>query len=142
LGSPREEIGGVPRARAGGGGKKLVAVLLYSLDFPPETERKIVEDSRRFGDPLPDKIKNKPHLFLGLSLYLNAWFELDPERSHHHGLERIKRSTIFEYANDYGLSEEQTEDMIFYLREMDTAHLDRLKARQPKPETKGKRGRK
>lgn len=105
--------------------------------MPPDVERRTIEECRRFGEPLPDKIKNRPQLHLGLVLYLNAWFELDTERTA--ALAQIKRSDIFAYAHDYGLSEEQTEDLWFYVRQMDGEHLKRVQAKMPKT-PKGKRG--
>lgn len=80
---------------------------------------------------------------MGLDLYLNAFYDLDNDRSYKDGVEPIKRSDIKQYARDCELSEEQTDDLLFYIFEMDKAHRARVKSKQPKPpEHKGKRGRK
>lgn len=63
---------------------------------------------------------------------------MDPERSE--ALRPIKRSDIFAYARDYDLSEEQTEDMVYYIREMDRAHLKREAAKLKPPPKAPRRG--
>lgn len=93
-----------------------------------------MRDHRQFGDPLPEAVKNKPHLGLGLALWFNAWFELDYER------ERpayITRSMCFQYARDYDFSEAQRDDLWYYIRHMDRKFLEYWVAKN-KPKTKGK----
>lgn len=86
---------------------------------------------------MPDKIKNAPALYLGLALYLNAWFELDLERDRTK-LEPIKRSSCFEYAADFDLTEEQADDLWFYIQRMDRDFLAWYKTKLPKPPKTGK----
>jgi hypothetical protein len=69
---------------------------------------------------------------MGLQLYLNAFFDLDSERSHGMGLTRIAWSSIKDYAIAYEFSEEQTEDLIFLIKRMDAAHLERLDSKTAK----------
>jgi len=76
-------------------------------------------------------MKKPPQLFLGLSLYLNAWHELDGERDRNK-LEPIRRSSVFEYADDFGFDETQREDLWFYIREMDRDFLKFWKPKVPK----------
>lgn len=91
------------------------------------------QEAANTGETLDPKIANKPHLHLGLALYYNAWFELDTERNRAEG-ERIKRSACFEYAYDYEFSEEQREDLWFYVQHMDRAFLNwQASKRPPKP---------
>jgi hypothetical protein len=98
----------------------------------------------KFGEELPKAMQNKPNLHVGLSLYFNAWFELDLERDRKEA-EYIKRSQVFEYARDYELSHEQREDMWFYIQQMDREFLPwwlkRNKPKEPKVPTipKGRR---
>lgn len=100
-------------------------------------------EARRFREPLPKRIENKPELFLGSALYLNAWFELDSERDRGR-YQRINRSMCFAYATDYDLSEEQRDDLWFFIQKMDTEFLEWWQRRQPKTkaprEPKGKKG--
>ena len=81
------------------------------------------------GQPLPDRIKNAPRLKLGLALYYEAFFDLDAERKHDNSFAHIPRSAMWAYAQQYELSSEQTEDLIYLLREMDLAHIKRLEAK-------------
>lgn len=109
-------------------------------EFPPEVETKIRAEARRFREPLPKRIENKPDLFLGSALYLNAWFELDTERDRTK-YQRINRSMCFGYAQDYELSEEQRDDLWFFIQKMDSEFLEWWIKRQPKPrEPKVKKG--
>ena len=45
----------------------------------------IAQQSVRMGQPLPARIANAPELMLGLQVYLQAFFDLDSERSHANG---------------------------------------------------------
>lgn len=80
----------------------------------------------RVGQPLPDRIANAPELKPGLQLFLQAFFDLDAERTHALTLTPIPWTSIKAYADAYALDEEQTEDLLFLVRRMDDAHLKRL----------------
>ena len=114
------------------------------MDFPPEVERSYYEDKRKFGEELPERVKNKPVLKPGLALFFNAWFELDGERERS-SYQRIKRSDVFEYAYDYALTWTQTLDLWFYVRKMDAEFFEWHKKKYPppkppKPPRKGRNG--
>jgi hypothetical protein len=95
-------------------------------------ERNIAKQSLRSGAKLPDRIANAPELFFGLQLYLDAFFDLDSERSHGMGLTPISWSSIKSYAVAYEFDEDQTESLLFLIRAMDHAHLKRLDKKQGK----------
>ena len=82
--------------------------------------------------PLPTNIQNAPELDLGLQLYLQAFFDLDSERSHAFSLVRIPSSAIRKYAWEFDFDDEQCELLTFYIEQMDGAHLARLRAKQDK----------
>ncbi len=103
---------------------------MYVLDLGP-TERTIARQAYRAGQPIPDRIRDAPRLIKGLELYFNAFFDLDSERSHNMGITPIRRRSMWEYATDYELDEEQREDLIYLVREMDNAHIKRLEAKKP-----------
>lgn len=107
-------------------------------EYPADVEEQFRRDARRFGDPLPKRIANKPALFFGMALYLNAWFELDSERKRP---EPISRSMCFQYAHDYDLSEEQRDDLWYFMQRTDNAFLTwwskRQRSHKPK---KGQQG--
>lgn len=95
------------------------------LELGP-TEQSIAKQSVRSGQPIPDRIANAPALRLGLLFYLQAFFDLDAERSQGMGLGRIPWSSVIQYAAHYELDEEQTDSLLDFIRIMDVAHLKRL----------------
>ncbi len=96
-----------------------------------DIEENILKQAKRFGQPIPDRIANKPVLQTGLEFHLDAFFDLDTERTHALDLTPIPRSKIVEYANEYELDESQKERLLFFIRRMDNEHIKRLKAKQP-----------
>lgn len=78
------------------------------------------------GQPLPDRIANAPELYSGLELYLQAFFDLDTERSHSMGVTMIPVSAIKEYAIAYEFDNEQSEDLMYLIRKMDVAHTTKI----------------
>lgn len=74
------------------------------------------------------RIAAKPHLPTGLILYYEAFFDLDTERNHGMGLASIPWSAIVRYGDYYELN---TDELIYFIRKMDNAHLERL-ARESK----------
>lgn len=102
-------------------------------EYPPDLEEQIRREARRFREPLPKRIENKPSLFFGMALYLNAWFELDTERKRP---EPISRSMCFQYAHDYELSEEQRDDLWYFVQRADNTFLTWLNKRQRRPTAK------
>jgi len=101
-------------------------------EFPPEVEKRIRAEARRFKEPLPKRILEKPELFFGNALFFNAWFDLDQERERPN---RIARSMCFQYALDYELDSEQQEDLWYHIQKMDIEFLEWWKKKQPKPRT-------
>lgn len=97
--------------------------------MPDVIERKLVEQALRSGEPIPDRIANAPELQIGLSLYLNAFFDLDSERNSGMSLAPIPWSRIKDYAKAYDFDDEQTEDLLFFVKKMDRAHLERLESK-------------
>ena len=94
-------------------------------------EERFRRECKKFKEPLPARIANKPELLWGTALFFNAWFELDQERDRREG-EYIGRSACFQYARDYDLNEEQRDDLWFYIRKMDAEFLPWWVKRQPK----------
>lgn len=88
-------------------------------------EQKIAKQAMRERQPLPDRIANAPTLLMGSQFYLDAFFDLDSERSHGIAPTAIPRSSIVAYATEYGLENEEKDDLIYLIRCMDN---DRLKA--------------
>lgn len=89
------------------------------------------------GVETPDTLSNAPELRQGLQLYLEAFFDLDSERNHAMGLARIPWSSIRQYAEAFEFDEEQTDELFFFIRRMDTEHLKRLEAKSKKGKGNG-----
>lgn len=100
--------------------------MAYLLEHAPH-EKAIATQAMRFGHPIPERIANAPELPAGLQLYLQAFFELDSERSE---LAPIPWSSIVQYAKAYELDEEQTQDLIDIIRKVDSAHIKRCIEKQ------------
>lgn len=95
-------------------------------------EHNIAKQSMQAGAPLPDRIANAPELKLGLELYFQAFLDLDGERDSSMGIAPIPWSKVKTYAEFYGFSKEQTEDLFFFIRKMDNAYIKRENAKQKK----------
>lgn len=95
-------------------------------------EQNIARQAMQARLPLPDNIKNAPELELGLQLYLQAFFDLDSERSHAFSLVRIPGSAIRSYAREFEFDDTQTELLTIYIQAMDNEHLKRLQKKQSK----------
>lgn len=80
----------------------------------------------RDGKKPPDAFANVPELRVGLQLYLEAFFDLDSERTGGEGLAPIPWTSIKDYAKAYEFDEEQTEDLFFFIRQMDVEHRKRM----------------
>lgn len=88
-------------------------------------EQGIINQAVRFNARIPDRIANAPVLREGLDLYLDAFFILDSERYGGGSILPIPFSAIVNYAILYDLSEDQREDLIYFVRRMDSAHIKR-----------------
>lgn len=95
------------------------------LEMGP-VEQALAKQAMRAGNKLPDRIANAPELKIGLQLYLQAFFELDSERSHAMAPTAIPWTSVKDYAQAFGFDEEQTEDLHFFIRRMDGEHLQRI----------------
>jgi hypothetical protein len=79
---------------------------------------------KRDGIEVPDNVANQPVLQGNLIGYLDAFYELDTERSHGFALARIPWSKIVGYGERYGFD---IEELVFFIRKMDDAHLEQMK---------------
>jgi hypothetical protein len=86
----------------------------------------IAAQMERDGVELPKQISNQPVLTNDLLVYLDAFYELDTERSHGMSLVRIPWSSIVNYGDRYGFD---ITELVFFVRKMDDAHLDNLRSK-------------
>lgn len=71
--------------------------------------------------PLPHAIQNAPELWLGLELYLGAFIDLDSCRPSGWDARPIPWTAIADYADAYGITGEQRDDLFYFVRAMDSA---------------------
>lgn len=86
-----------------------------------EHEKTLAMRAAQMGQPMPERIANAPELKLGLQLYLQAFLDLDSER----GDGAIPWSSIANYAKTFDFDEEQTTDLFYFTRKLDTLILTR-----------------
>ena len=98
------------------------------MDLAP-VERSIARQMVRDGRNVPDTMLNAPELRVGLQFYIEAFFDLDSERSHGESLSPIPWGKIKDYAQTYECDEEQTADLFYLVKQMDADHLKRLAAK-------------
>lgn len=80
---------------------------------------------RRDGVEIPEQLAQQPTITVDLLCYLEAFYELDTERAHGLALVRIPWSSVVGYAREYGYDRDE---LVFFIRRMDDAHLDKLRA--------------
>lgn len=102
---------------------------MYILTYG-QSEETILRQAKLARQPIPDFIKNKPELDSGLDLYLQAYFDLDGERTHAFGPTPIPTTSIIAYAQAFKFGDEELDDLVFYVRAMDTENLKRVKKLQ------------
>lgn len=76
------------------------------------------------GIPLPTKIANSPVLLAGLEIYYRAFLDLTTCRNSGGMSEGpIRWDSVVTWCQFYGLSKEQSEDLIYFIGKMDSAYL-------------------
>lgn len=99
-------------------------------------EKVMIQHALRSGQPLPDKIENKPELKLGSYFYLQAFLDLDSERINGMDIGQIPHSKIRDYAKWAGANEEIEYCLLHHIRVMDADHIKKMKAKQDKESRK------
>lgn len=89
-----------------------------------KTEKKIIETCYKERLPLPDRIRDAPQLFLGLEIYYGAFFDLTTSRGGF-GDGPISWKTIEEYARLNDFSEDQKDDLHYYIAKMDETFMEK-----------------
>ena len=93
-------------------------------------EKTLLKQAKRFNEPIPDRIKNKPRLGLGLDIYLDAFFDLENDRNWILGTTAhplpIAWGTLIQYAEMYELTGIMREELIYFVRALDNAYIAHL----------------
>lgn len=69
--------------------------------------------------PYPKSIRNAPELRLGLSLFMQAFQDLDTSRLNGMSIGRIPWVQIFDYCDRIEVIGEQKDDVIYHVQAMD-----------------------
>ena len=91
---------------------------------------------KRDGIEVPEDVAAQPILQGNLVGYLDAYYELDTERNHGYALARIPWSRIVRYGTHYGFD---IEELVFFIRKMDDAHLEQMGKNKANAGTPGTR---
>lgn len=89
----------------------------------PEREEQIIEQCKARAIPLPEKIANKPFLWMGLELFYHAFFDLNTCRPVGMALCPIPWLCMRDYARTFEFDEDQEERLYYFIRQMDDAFL-------------------
>lgn len=92
-------------------------------------EKNLIAQAKRFKQPIPDRIRNKPKLGFGLDFYLSAFFDLEYERQWvNEGAIAlpITWTSLQNYAQHHDLEGDAHEDFMFFMAALDTAYLKHL----------------
>ncbi len=74
--------------------------------------------------PLPKRIQNAPELWIGLELFYGSFLDLNSCRLSGWGLCSIPWTSISDYAEAYGIVDEQRDDLFYFIKAMDVAFLE------------------
>lgn len=103
-------------------------MLLYWLEQGP-TEKAILLACARDRTPVPMRIQNAPELMIGLEIYYVAFLNLTTCRTD--GV--ISWKIIDDYADRIGFSEEQREDLFYFIPYLDAVYQNHREAKKPQP---------
>lgn len=96
-------------------------------------EKNIRLQARREGMPIPARIKNKPRLRAGLSVFLDAFYALEHDRSWLVGMTAIPQpiswSVIDRFADRANFDSDLREELLFFIRALDNAYIKRMTAK-------------
>lgn len=101
-------------------------------------EQRIIEQCYRSGLPLPQRIQNAPQLLPGLEFFLSAWVELSPDRPVAMSEGFIPMASMVAFSKLYELSQEETKELIFFVRELDKVYIEKRQKDQKRDAGKGK----
>lgn len=97
-------------------------------------EKNLIKQAKRAGEPIPDRIANKPRLRMGLELFLEAFFELEHERQYLVGAAvqalPIPWHIINKYAEVHELTGDLYDDLLYFVRALDDAYIKHLNKKQ------------
>lgn len=104
-------------------------------------EKWLMQQARRQGTPLPERVANAPELWPGLELFLQAFMELTSCRGLGYGaIGPIPWIALQTYCDVHDLRGEQREDLFYFVQRMDKSYMDwqTKKSKEAAEKAKGK----
>ena len=99
---------------------------MYDLEMGG-IEKNLIAQAKRFKQPLPDRIANKPRLKSGMDLFMLAFLDLQHDRAWLSGDVAqplsITWRTICDYAEIYDITGNLLHEMLYFVRELDDAYI-------------------
>lgn len=89
-----------------------------------KAEQRILKECYATRQPIPDRIKDAPTLFVGLEFYYTAFTELSTCREMGMAMGPIPWTEVQAYADTYELSEDESEDLHVLIAMMDEVFLN------------------
>jgi hypothetical protein len=84
----------------------------------------------RVGRKIITPVNKEPVLREWLHFYMDAFIDLDSERSHGMGWMRIPWTSIVSYGLYYDLDDEQMDFLVYAIQRVDLAHIARLEEKR------------
>jgi hypothetical protein len=99
--------------------------------MPTSREESLKKQAVRMGQPIPDKIANKPFLKSHLTLYFDGFLDLQFDRNESG---YIPWSVIIKYAEHHEFDKTQTENLVYFIRRLDECYKNWSKKRSKQTE--------
>ena len=89
----------------------------------------VIKQAKRFNQPLPDGYVDEPVLYLGLDIYLEAFYELSSNRSTGFDIGPIPWTAVCQYSEFYGFEGLQSYALFHHVRALDNVYLEIMRKR-------------
>jgi len=87
--------------------------------MPPNREKNLTRQAKQMGQPVPDRILNKPILGTGLTLYYEAFWQLQNDRNQ---VGYVPWSVKMHYADRFQFDSYQTEALNIFITRLDECY--------------------
>jgi hypothetical protein len=105
-------------------------------------EEMIIEQCKKQGLPLPDKIANAPSLHSWNELWFSCFSDLNTSRTMGMSLGPISWITIAQWALAMDIHGEQLDDLFYHVEHLDDAYMKHQRTKTSKPTPAPPAGRK
>ena len=91
-------------------------------------EDAVYKEHFRSGQKLPKAVAEAPRLYIGLDMYLTAFFELTTDRQNGMSVGFIPWTSRLNYARLLKLNDMDTQEFIYIIGRMDSAYIKDINA--------------